>query len=484
MFQTQQRLNWLFKSTSLNALLIVGLMVKIPNPDLLHASSRFFPPVESMPPNTSMEGLLFNQGSLNTRSFVFDANTIAALAARLASGTLKPAILSQAVNIRQRLKPQLPDYSIGNLFLLPSSTYNSVENDLNLTELAYQVREGEKSVTSDFHDLLQGEEGFKVITKELSEIAETVSKGYAEFYTLSSWLNTLDGKEDFGLGKPTLFSIPGVDSHNHEFSSCFILKQAMQHNAIEVWITLSEKDMEMEVQITSKQMVKLSSSKLHLLKPFQLSLIDQADYLISLRQLVKYRARGTEPFASLPTLLFFPRLLSATPTGNSTFSLGSNGEIPDPDLLEAGSRFFPPMESMPTSINLKRLLFNEGRRKSRSFVFDANAIATLMFKAKSKSLEQPSRVASLGAFLWKHTIQASRSVTGSRKPAILCQTVNIRRKMKPQLPDYSIGNLYLLPTTTYNSVGKDVELTELAYLVSEAVKSVSIPRIFSKDLKI
>ncbi|MFQ6656011.1 hypothetical protein Gotur_026297 [Gossypium turneri] len=153
----------------------------------------------------------------------------------------------------------------------------------------------------------------------------------------------------------------------------------------------------------------------------------------------------------------------------AAFSLGSNGEIPDPDLLEAGSRFFRPMESMPTSINFKRLLFNEGRRKSRSFVFDANAIATLMFKAKSKSLEQPSRVASLGAFLWKHAIQASRSVSGSRKPAILCQTVNIRRKMKPQLPDYSIGNLV-------NKYSQDLlqefrtikeQQTEIAEMVSE-----------------
>ncbi|TYI87005.1 hypothetical protein E1A91_D04G106900v1 [Gossypium mustelinum] len=140
----------------------------------------------------------------------------------------------------------------------------------------------------------------------------------------------------------------------------------------------------------------------------------------------------------------------------AAFSLGSNGEIPDPDLLEAGSRFFPPMESMPTSINFKRLPFNEGRRKSRSFVFDANAIATLMFKAKSKSLEQPSRVASLGAFLWKHAIQVSRSVSGNRKPTILCQTVNIRLKMKPQLPDYSIGNLTIKE-----------QQTEIAEMVSE-----------------
>ncbi|KAK5835856.1 vinorine synthase-like [Gossypium arboreum] len=338
----------------------------------------------------------------------------------------------------------------------------------------------------------------------------------------------------------------------------------------------------MEVQITSKQMVKPSSSKLHLLKPFQLSLIDQVSttnyvpfiffypkpcdshidgsqfsnklkqslpkaltqfYPLSGRTrnnlfishydegvpFVEARVKGRlsdfiegtgevpelealkqllpcrpfcffQDYSALPqlgiqvnifdcggialALCCLHKIIDATTISCflktwAAFSLGSNGEIPDPDLLEAGSRFFPPMESMPTSINLKRLLFNEGRRKSRSFVFDANAIATLMFKAKSKSLEQPSRVASLGAFLWKHAIQASRSISGSRKPAILCQTVNIRRKMKPQLPDYSIGNLYLLPTTTYNSVGKDVELTELAYLVSEAVKSVNK---YSQDL--
>ncbi|PPD95909.1 hypothetical protein GOBAR_DD07076 [Gossypium barbadense] len=158
----------------------------------------------------------------------------------------------------------------------------------------------------------------------------------------------------------------------------------------------------------------------------------------------------------------------------AAFSLGSNGEIPDPDLLEAGSRFFPPMESMPTSINFKRLPFNEGRRKSRSFVFDANAIATLMFKAKSKSLEQPSRVASLGAFLWKHAIQVSRSVSGNRKPTILCQTVNIRLKMKPQLPDYSIGNLEAVKSV--NKYSQDLlqgfrtikeQQTEIAEMVSE-----------------
>ncbi|XWS43279.1 hypothetical protein CRYUN_Cryun16bG0089300 [Craigia yunnanensis] len=157
----------------------------------------------------------------------------------------------------------------------------------------------------------------------------------------------------------------------------------------------------------------------------------------------------------------------------AAFSRGSNGEIPKPNLLEASSRFFPSIESMPLNNSIKCLLFNEGRRKTRSFVFDANAIATLMFKAKSKHLEHPSRVIALGAFLWKYAIRASRSASGILKPAILSLSVNIRQKMKPQLPDYSIGNLFLLPITTYNSVEKDVKLHDLAYLVREGVESVT-----------
>ncbi|XP_022746637.1 vinorine synthase-like [Durio zibethinus] len=244
---------------------------EIPNPDLLEAPSRFFPPIESTPPNTSMKGLFFNEGRRETRSFVFDANAIATLmfkakskrlelpsrvvalsaflwkhairASRSTSGILKPAILSQSVNIRQKMKPQLPDYSIGNLFLLPITTYNSVEKDVELHDLAYLVREGVESVTGDFLELFQGEEGFKVMSNQLSQIAEIVSKGNAQFYILSSWLNTLEGKEDFGWGKPTLFSIPGVDSHNREFSNCIILKGTGQHKAIEAWVTLSDKEM-------------------------------------------------------------------------------------------------------------------------------------------------------------------------------------------------------------------------------------------------
>ncbi|XVF31844.1 hypothetical protein REPUB_Repub17cG0028900 [Reevesia pubescens] len=245
---------------------------EIPNPEFLEASSRFFPPIESMLPKTGLEGLLLEEGRRKTRSFVFDANSIATLmfkakskslehpsrvvavsafvwkyaiqASRSASGILKPAILSQAVNIRQKLKPKLPDYSIGNLSVLTNTTYNSVEKDIELHDLAYLVKEGVESVTSDYlQDLLQGEEGFKVKAEQFIQIAKTVSEGNAQFYILVSWLNTLEGKEDFGWGKPTLFSVPGVDRHNREFCNSIILKGTGKPKAIEAWVTLTEKEM-------------------------------------------------------------------------------------------------------------------------------------------------------------------------------------------------------------------------------------------------
>ncbi|KAK8549181.1 hypothetical protein V6N13_063577 [Hibiscus sabdariffa] len=243
---------------------------EIPNPGLLGASSRLFPPIESMPENAAMKSLFFNDGRCKmTRSFVFDANAITTLvlkakskslehpsralalsaflwkhaiqASRSVSGTLKPSILFQPVNIRPKLKPQLPSYSIGNMFGLAISMYDPVgKKDIDLSELAYLLREATESAPNDPQVVLQG---FKTMTEQFSHVEEMVSNGDAECYLLSNWLNTLDGNEDFGWGKPTLKSIPGIDSQNREMRNLLYLKNARQHRAIEAWVGLSEKEM-------------------------------------------------------------------------------------------------------------------------------------------------------------------------------------------------------------------------------------------------
>ncbi|KAK8977606.1 hypothetical protein V6N11_013391 [Hibiscus sabdariffa] len=205
-------------------------------------------------------------------------------------------------------------------------------------------------------------------------------------------------------------------------------------------------------------MIKPSSSKLHLLKPFKLSLLDQLSPKTYSSIILFYTKPGDSHFSdqlkqSLSKALtqFYPvsgrlknnlfitdyddgvpqhKIIDASTIQAfikswTAFSRGSDGEIPNPGLLEASSRLFPPLESVPETADVKSLLLNDGRRTTtRSFVFDADAIATLLFKAESKSLEHPSRVLALSAFVWKHAILASRSVSGSIKPAFLCQPEN------------------------------------------------------------
>ncbi|KAK8990743.1 hypothetical protein V6N11_028706 [Hibiscus sabdariffa] len=93
--------------------------------------------------------------------------------------------------------------------------------------------------------------------------------------------------------------------------------------------------------------------------------------------------------------------------------------------------------------DVKNLLLNDGRRKmTRSFEFDADAIDMLMFEAKSKSLEHPSRVLLL-------------------------------IKNKAQLSNYSIGNLYVSALATFNPIKKDIDLPKLGYVVRHASKTIS-----------
>ncbi|XWS56141.1 hypothetical protein CRYUN_Cryun09bG0061100 [Craigia yunnanensis] len=163
--------------------------------------------------------------------------------------------------------------------------------------------------------------------------------------------------------------------------------------------------------------------------------------------------------------------LSAFLKSWAAYNRGTNGEIHNPDLLEAASRIFPPLESVPQNYLslIESLWFKEGWHKTRRFVFDANAVATLMLKAKSKRLEHPTRYVALASFLWKHAMSASRSASGSLKPSILTHSVNIRPRMKPRLPNHSMGNLYCSALSMYKSVEKDIELHHLACLVIEAM---------------
>ncbi|XP_039056144.1 DNA-binding protein SMUBP-2-like [Hibiscus syriacus] len=53
--------------------------------------------------------------------------------------------------------------------------------------------------------------------------------------------NTIDENEDFGWGNPTLVSISGIDSHDREFTDCFIPQNDRQQNVIEACLSVQSK---------------------------------------------------------------------------------------------------------------------------------------------------------------------------------------------------------------------------------------------------
>ncbi|GAV84450.1 Transferase domain-containing protein [Cephalotus follicularis] len=98
----------------------------------------------------------------------------------------------------------------------------------------------------------------------------------------------------------------------------------------------------------------------------------------------------------------------------------------------------PPIDSssMPTPFDWIR-----GKFITRRYVFNASKIALLKCKATNESMHQPSRVQAVTALIWKCAMAASRSNYGITRLSVLVQTINLRKRCVPPLPENSMGNL-------------------------------------------
>lgn len=96
---------------------------------------------------------------------------------------------------------------------------------------------------------------------------------------------------------------------------------------------------------------------------------------------------------------------------------------------------------------------------TKRFVFDAAKIAKLRTKVASESVPKPTCVEAVSAMIWKCSTNASRSIRGFPRPSLLWQTMNMRRVIKPPLPDNCVGNIvgYFPAQTTE----KDIVLQDL-----------------------
>ncbi|KAK7815377.1 vinorine synthase [Quercus suber] len=155
---------------------------------------------------------------------------------------------------------------------------------------------------------------------------------------------------------------------------------------------------------------------------------------------------------------------------------GPSNKLVNPNFTEASSlSHFPPQNILPHIAKplVERLWFCEGKYKTRRFVFDAKAIATLRAKARSERVENPTRIESLSSFICKHASAASRLASGSPRPSILAQAISIRGKAKPRLADYSMGNIFWWALAAYDYNSAESTETEMRGLVATLKEAVS-----------
>ena len=139
--------------------------------------------------------------------------------------------------------------------------------------------------------------------------------------------------------------------------------------------------------------------------------------------------------------------------------------------------YFPPYNIWPCIVAplMERLWFKEDKYKTRRFVSDAKAIATLKEKAKSEQVQNPTQTKSLSSFIYIHDRVASRLTSGSLRPSILVQAANIRRKTNPHMLYNSMGNLfwYAFVANDYNSVeSTEIKLCGLVATLREAMAKI------------
>ncbi|KAK9233158.1 hypothetical protein WN943_023407 [Citrus x changshan-huyou] len=213
-------------------------------------------------------GRFFETGKFVVRRFVFDAKATAELKAKAKSsrvqnptrvevvsatlsksvmtafktrsGSLKPTLLSHAVNLRSKARPPLSENLIGNIVWKTNALCTEEEVDLDV--LVWQLREALSKFDGDFVKSLQGVGGLLKLSEDIKCEAEAYSDAKNKIM-FSSWCTFGFYGIDFGWGKPIWVSGACLGGSIVESSPTIILMDSRSGNGIEAWVLLLEEDM-------------------------------------------------------------------------------------------------------------------------------------------------------------------------------------------------------------------------------------------------
>ncbi|KAB1223736.1 Vinorine synthase [Morella rubra] len=141
-----------------------------------------------------------------------------------------------AVNLRERMVPQLPAHTIGNLYQTAVTT-SPVEIEKDYPSLVRQLRNAIMAVNTDTVKKLHDASGY---LGYLKNAVTQLSEGETEFFNFTSWCRFPVYEVDFGWGKPTWVCSPG-----RPYKNVVVLMSTRDGDGIEAWVNMKEEDMPM-----------------------------------------------------------------------------------------------------------------------------------------------------------------------------------------------------------------------------------------------
>lgn len=118
------------------------------------------------------------------------------------TGSFKPTALFQAVNLRSRMDPPLPDTVFGN-FVWPFAMIVEEESDMEIHQLVQDMRKTKNEFLNNKANRFQGEGGSSALMEALKEREEIFNnRKELVVYKSSSWCKFPLYETDFGWGKP------------------------------------------------------------------------------------------------------------------------------------------------------------------------------------------------------------------------------------------------------------------------------------------
>ncbi|WCJ19291.1 HXXXD-type acyl-transferase family protein [Euphorbia peplus] len=234
----------------------------------LEQASEFFPPRFSIPENhlSLMESLWFTKANYVTRRFVFNRKGIEMLrakaegkisrvetmscfiwkccmkASKALSGSAKPSILVEAVNLRQLTKPSMSNSSVGNIFWWATAVADpSDEKKTELSELMKSLSEGIALYKTDYTESFQGNDGFQTMSDYCNQLEDLFASENPDIFAFTTWCYLGFNKFNFGWGEPFWTAIMGKPGPSFRNLTIFI--ETKDNMGIEAWITLDQQRM-------------------------------------------------------------------------------------------------------------------------------------------------------------------------------------------------------------------------------------------------